>query len=91
MGAGDAKVIMVLLTLYPDPRLGVALLTVTGVIGLALMLLTLRGATGLWLMSIARDLIALKFPARTGEVGQLNVPLVPLLAVGAAIYLWGVI
>ena len=55
------------------------------------MIVTLRGATGLWLMSIARDLIALKFPARTGEVGQLNVPLVPLLAVGAAIYLWGVI
>jgi len=91
MGAGDAKVIMVLLALYPDPKLGVALLVVTGVIGLALMLLTLRGATGLWLMSITRDLIALKFPARTGEVGQLNVPLVPLLAVGAAIYLWGVI
>ena len=91
MGAGDAKVIMVLLALYPDLRLGFALLAVTGVIGLALMIVTLRGATGLWLMSIARDLIALKFPARTGEAGQLNVPLVPLLAVGAAIYLWGVI
>ena len=24
MGAGDAKVIMLLLTLYPDPKLGVA-------------------------------------------------------------------
>lgn len=91
IGAGDAKVILILFALYPDPRLGVALLAVTGVIGLILMVLTLRSATGLWLLSIARDLIALKFPAHTGEVGQLNVPLVPLLTVGAAIYLWGVI
>ena len=91
MGAGDAKVIMVLLVFYPDLRLGLTLLIATGVIGLGLMLITLRGATGLWLLSIARDLIAFKFPARTGEVGQLNLPLVPLLAVGAAIYLWGVI
>ncbi len=91
MGAGDAKVIMVLLVVYPDLRLGLMLLSVTGVIGLALMLITLRGAAGLWLLSIARDLIALKFPARTGEVGRLNVPLVPLLTIGAAIYLWGVI
>ena len=91
MGAGDAKVIMILLALYPDQKFGVALLAVTGVIGLALMILTLRRATALWLLSITRDLIALKFPARTGEVGRLNVPLVPLLTIGAAIYLWGVI
>ncbi len=91
MGAGDAKVILILFALYPDLRLGLALLAVTGVVGLALMIVTLRAATGLWLMSIARDLIALKFPARTGAVGRLNVPLVPLLAVGTAIYVWGVI
>ena len=91
MGAGDAKVILILFALYPDLRLGLALLAVTGVVGLALMIVTLRAATGLWLLSITRDLIALKFPARTGEVGRLNVPLVPLLALGALIYLWGVI
>lgn len=89
MGAGDAKVIMLLLVAYPDARLGLALLAVTGVVGLALMAFLARGATGLWLLSIAQDLIAFKPPARTGEIGRLNLPLVPLLAGGALIYLWG--
>jgi hypothetical protein len=91
MGAGDAKVIMLLLIAYPDVRLGVALLAVTGVVGLALMAFLARGATGLWLLSIAQDLLAFKPPARTGEIGRLNLPLVPLLAGGALIYLWGVV
>ncbi len=91
MGAGDAKVIMLLLIAYPDARLGVALLAVTGGVGLALMAFLARGATGLWLLSIAEDLLAFKPPARTGEIGQLNLPLVPLLAGGALIYLWGVL
>ncbi len=90
IGAGDAKVIMVLLVAYPDVRLGLALLAVTGIVGLALMAYLARGATGLWLLSIAQDLIAFKPPARTGEIGRLNLPLVPLLACGALIYLWGV-
>jgi hypothetical protein len=91
LGAGAAKVIMLLLIAYPDVRLGVALLAVTGVVGLSLMAFLARGATGLWLLSIAQDLIAFKPPARTGEIGRLNLPLVPLLAGGALIYLWGVV
>jgi hypothetical protein len=91
IGAGDAKVIMVLLVAYPDVRLGLALLAVTGIVGLALMAYLARGATGLWLLSIAQDLIAFKPPARTGEIGRLNLALVPLLACGALIYLWGVL
>ncbi len=91
LGAGDAKVIMLLLVAYPDVRLGLTLLAVTGVVGLALMAYLARGATPLWLLSIAQDLLAFKPPARTGESGRLNLPLVPLLAGGALIYLWGVL
>ena len=89
MGAGDAKVIMVLLTIYPDPRLGLALLAVTGLAGLIGMLAQARTATGFWLLSLARDLVALKPPARTGETGTLHWPLVPVLTLGALVYLWG--
>ena len=89
LGEGDAKVIMILLALYPDARLGVVLVVTLALVGIGLMLVQLRAATSLWLLSIARDLLAFKVPARTGETGVLNMPLVPLLATGALIYLWG--
>ncbi len=88
LGEGDAKVIMILLALYPDARLGVVLLVTLALVGIGLMLVQMRAATSLWLLSIARDLLAFKVPARTGEAGVLNVPLAPLLATGALIYLW---
>jgi hypothetical protein len=88
LGAGDAKVVMILLAVYPDVRLGAALLITITIVGAGLMLVQLRTAMPLWLLSIAHDLIAFKVPARTGEAGVLNLPLVPLLAVGAGIYLW---
>ncbi len=90
LGEGDAKVIMILVALYPDARLGVVLVVTLALVGIGLMLVQLRAATSLWLLSIARDLLAFKVPARTGETGVLNVPLAPLLATGALIYLWGV-
>lgn len=88
LGEGDAKVIMILLALYPDARLGAVLLVTLTLVGIGLMLVQLRAATSLWLLAIARDLLAFKVPARTGETGVLNVPLAPLLATGALIYLW---
>jgi hypothetical protein len=81
---------MILLALYPDVRLGVVLLVTLAIAGIGLMFVQLRAAMPVWLLSIARDLIAFKVPARTGEAGVLNVPLAPLLAIGALIYLWGV-
>jgi hypothetical protein len=90
LGEGDAKVSMILLALYPDARLGAVLLVTLALVGIGLMLVQMRAATSFWLLSIARDLLAFKVPARTGEVGVLNVPLAPLLAIGALIYLWGV-
>ena len=88
LGEGDAKVIMILLALYPDARLGAVLLVTLALVGIGLMLVQMRAATSLWLLSIARDLLAFKVPARTGETSVLNMPLVPLLATGALIYLW---
>jgi hypothetical protein len=90
LGEGDAKVVMILLALYPDVHLGAALLITLALVGAGLMLVQLRAAMPLWLLSIAHDLLAFKVPARTGEAGVLNWPLVPLLTTGALIYLWGV-
>lgn len=91
LGEGDAKIIMILMALYPDARLAVCLVVVISVIGAALMVIRLRAAMPTWLLSIALDLLTVKVPACTGEVGALNVPLAPLLALGALIYLWGVL
>ena len=88
LGEGDAKIVMILMALYPDVRLGAALLITITVVGVVLMLIQLRTAMPLWVLSIARDLIAFKVPSRTCEVGRLNAPLVPLLAVGGMVYLW---
>jgi hypothetical protein len=91
MGEGDAKTVMILMALYPDARLAAALMIAITVVGVTLMLIQLRTAMPLWLLSIARDLLTLKVPSRTGEAGTLNVPLMPLLTLGTLIYLWIVI
>jgi len=91
LGEGDAKVVMILLAVCPDARLGLTLLATCASVGLVLMVWQLRTATPLWLVALAQDALQLKFPARTGEVGRLNLPLMPVLTVGAAIYLWGII
>jgi hypothetical protein len=90
LGEGDAKVIMILLAIYPDAHLCAVLIVTLAIVGIGLMFVQLRAAMPLWLLSIAHDLLALKVPARTGEAGLLNLPLAPLLAIGALIYLWGV-
>ena len=59
-------------------------------VGLILMVWQLRTATPLWLVALAQDALQLKFPAQTGETARLSVPLMPVLAVGAMIYLWGI-
>jgi hypothetical protein len=90
LGEGDAKVVMILLAVCPDARLGLTLLATCASVGLVLMVWQLRTATPLWLVALAQDALQLKFPARTGETARLNVPLMPVLAVGAMIYLWGI-
>jgi hypothetical protein len=89
LGAGDAKVVMILLAVCPDARLGLTLLATCAGVGLILMVWQLRAATPLWLVTLARDALQFRFPARTGEVGRLNLPLIPLLTAGALLYLWG--
>jgi len=89
LGAGDAKVVMILLAVCPDAQLGLMLLATCAGVGLILMVWQLRAATPLWLVGLAHDALQFKFPARTGEVGRLNLPLMPLLTVGALVYLWG--
>ncbi len=89
-GAGDAKVMMILLAVFPDPRLALTALGACAVGGLGLMIGQLRAATPYWLVALARDALHLKFPSRTGEAGQLVVPLLPLLTIGALFYLWGI-
>ncbi len=86
-GAGDAKVVMILLALFPDIRLGALLLGATGILGLGLVWFKYRAATPFVLRAIVADGWALRLPARTNEAGDLRVPLLPLLAIGAALFL----
>ena len=91
VGAGDSKVMMVLLALFPDLRL-VACIVVAAVAVSGLLLLKRMGAaTPLLLLAVARDGLAGRFPARTGEKGVLRIPLAPAIALGALVYLWGIL
>jgi len=90
-GAGDAKVIMILLALYPDPRLAGILLAACGVVGTVLLVRKVGGAAPLLVQRVVKDGLAGSLPARTGEEGVIAIPLTPVLAAGALIYLWLVI
>ncbi|WP_347245500.1 hypothetical protein [Thermogutta sp.] len=88
MGAGDSKVTMLLLALSPDVRLVICLGLAVVVIGGALLTWRVGWATPWLILSVVRDGLAGRFPSRTGEKGVLRVPLVPILAAGALVYLW---
>lgn len=90
-GAGDAKVIMILLALYPDPRLAGILLAVCGLTGAVLLVSRVGEAAPLLVGRVIRDGLAGAFPSRTGEEGVIAIPLTPVLAAGALVYLWIVI
>ena len=81
---------MILLAVFPGPRLALTALGACVVGGLGLMIGQLRTATPYWLVALARDALHLKFPSRTGEAGQLVMPVLPLLTIGALFYLWGI-
>lgn len=90
-GAGDAKVVMILLALYPDPRLAGILLAACAVVGTVLLVRKAGAATPLLVRNVVRDGLAGSLPARTGEKGVVVIPLTPVLAAGALVYLWVVV
>ncbi len=90
--AGDAKVTMILVALFPHLPLVVALAGASLLGGLWLLLRRYRSPvkTALVLWGVAGDLVRLRFPVRQDpdEVATLTyAPGVPWLALGAACYL----
>jgi hypothetical protein len=88
-GAGDAKVLMILLALYPDIRLAIAVAAAIIVLGLAMLVRRLGPAFPFLLLMTLRDGLAGRFPARTGETGVVVTGLMPVIAAGALVYVWG--
>lgn len=88
VGEGDAKVVMVLLALCPDPSLAVCLLITAGLTGLVVLLRRARRATLVVLAETLRAGLKGRFPVRAGERAVAVIPLTPVLAVGALAYLW---
>jgi hypothetical protein len=88
VGEGDAKVAMVSFALYPDPLLGACLLGACLLAGGIALARRLGRAAPVLVRLTLRDGLAGRFPARTGDTGVLVVPLAPVLAVGALVYLW---
>jgi Flp pilus assembly protein protease CpaA len=88
VGAGDAKVAMVVLACIPDPVLGICILAACGLAGGILLARRMGLASVPLIRAVVRDMLAGKVPARTGERGVAVVPLVPVMAVGVLVYLW---
>lgn len=84
-GAGDGKIVAVLLALYPDVHLVVALLVALEVGGVLALVRRYGRATPVVLWGVLQDALRLHFPSRTGERG--DHPAVPWLALGALVYL----
>lgn len=89
IGEGDAKTIMILVVVYPDIRLLIVLAIMLPLCGLVLLWWRARAALPMWLLAITRDLLAWRVPAHTGETGQMNLPMLPMLTLGTLIYVWG--
>jgi len=88
-GEGDAKVLMILFALYPDVRLAIAITTAIIVVGLVMLVRRLGGAFPFLLLITLRDGLAGRFPSRTGEAGVVVTGLMPTIAAGALVYVWG--
>lgn len=88
IGAGDAKVGMVLTALFPDPLMGWCLLGACGLAGAVVLARRMGWAAPFLVREVVRDGLAGNFPARTGEKGVAVIPLTPVLAAGAVVYLW---
>ena len=92
--AGDAKVTMILVALWPSPYLVAALAGASLLGGLWVLLRRYRspGKTAWVLWGVAEDLVRLRFPAqqsRAEAASLTHAPGVPWLALGAACYLLG--
>ncbi len=94
--AGDAKVTMILVALWPSAYLVAALAGASLLGGLLILLRRYRSPakTAFVLWSVAGDLVRLRFPARQSEA-EVNTltraPGVPWLVLGAACYLLWVV
>lgn len=88
VGAGDSKVAMVLLALFPDLRLAICLVVVIVLVSGLLLIRRMGLATPLLVWSVVRDGLAGHLPARTEEKGVVQIPLVPVIALGTLGYLW---
>lgn len=88
VGAGDAKLGMTLMVLFPEMGMGVCLLGAAGLAGLV-VLVKRRGRNALPLLWLTlQDALAGRFPARTGEEGGAVMPLASALSLGALFYVW---
>ena len=67
LGAGDAKVVMILLAVCPDARLGLTLLATCAGVGLILMVWQLRAATPLWLVAPGSRRAAIQISSAHGR------------------------
>ena len=91
-GGGDAKIVMALLALCPDWRLGLFLLGGLSVGSALVMLLKYKTALPLALLNTLGDLLAWRLPTDAATDGYTRSPCVPWLTLGAVSYvLWGVL
>lgn len=87
IGEGDAKAVMILLVLYPDVRLVLAICAAVFVFGLAVLVRRMGKAAPFLLFNVLREARAGLFPAQTGG-GTIAAPLIPVVALGALAYLF---
>ena len=87
IGEGDGKVAMVLMALHPDVRLVITIAVVVLVAGMVILVRRLGFATPFLLLSVIRDAWSGRLPTR--GTGTVTMAMVPIIALGASIYLWG--
>lgn len=89
IGAGDAKLVMALITLFPDLLLAACLLGAAGVAGGIVLVRRMGSAAPALLWLTFQDLCKGRFPATTEEGAlDMEMALTPALALGAMAYLW---
>jgi hypothetical protein len=88
LGEADAKMVMALLAFFPAPALAVCLLGACGLVSFAVLIRKMGLATPILLRLVVRDALRGQFPARTEDAGVAVIPLAPVLAAGALVYLW---
>jgi Flp pilus assembly protein protease CpaA len=86
LGAGDAKLAMVLVGLFPDPRLAWLLLASAGVVSGLYLLVRHGPAAVLLVWQATRDLLRLRLPAEEDlDRGQ---PMAVAVTLAGVVYVW---